>query len=44
MPLVNDQLSGLVVRVSALRQGDRASIPGRVIPKTLKSMFFAELL
>ena len=27
-----DQLSGLVVRVSALRLGGRGSIPGRVIP------------
>ena len=29
------QLSGLVVRVSALRLGGRGSTPGRVIPKTL---------
>ena len=31
------QLSGLVVRVSALRLGGRGSIPGRVIPKTWKN-------
>ena len=31
------QLSGLVVRASALRLGGWASIPGRVIPKTGKN-------
>ena len=30
------QLSGLVVRASALRLGGWGSIPGRVIPKTIK--------
>ena len=39
-----DQLSGLVVRVSALRLGGRGSIPGRVIPKTLKMGPSASLL
>ena len=38
------QLSGLVVRVSALRLGGRGSIPGRVIPKTLKMGPNASLL
>ena len=38
--LVNEGMegpdSGLVVRVSALKLGGRGSIPGRVIPKTVK--------
>ena len=39
-----NQLSGLVVRVSALRLGGRGLIPGRVIPKTLKMGPNASLL
>ena len=36
--------SGLVVRVSALKLGGRGSIPGRVIPKTVKMGPNASLL
>ena len=42
--LMTDQLSGLVVRVSALKLGGRGSIPGRVIPKTVKMGPNASLL
>ena len=38
------QLGGLVVIASALRLGGRGSIPGRVIPKTLKMGPNASLL
>ena len=41
---MSDQLSGLVVRVSALKLGGRGSIPGRVIPKTVKMGPNASLL
>ena len=41
---MQDQLSGLVVRVSALILGGWGSIPDRVIPKTVKMGPNASLL
>ena len=39
-----DRLIGLVGRVFANGPGDRGSIPGRVIPKTLKMVLDTSLL
>ena len=38
-----DRVIGLVVRVFANGSGDRGSIPGRVIPKTLKMVLDTSL-
>ena len=40
----NNRLIGLMVRVFANGPGDRASIPGWVIPKTLKIVLDTSLL
>ena len=42
--MVSNWLIGLVGRVFANGLGDRGSIPGRVIPKTLKMVFDTSLL
>ena len=42
--LDNNRLIGLVGSVSANGPGDRVSIPGRVIPKTLKMVLDTSLL
>ena len=39
-----DQLIGLVSRVFASGPGNLGSIPGRVIPKTLKMVLYTSLL
>ena len=39
-----DRLIGLVVRVFVIGPGDLGSIPGRVIPKTLKMLLNTSLL
>ena len=41
---IGDRSIGLMSRVFANGLGDRGSIPGRVIPKTLKMVFDATLL
>ena len=42
--LLENRLIGLIVRVFANERGDLASIPGRVIPKTLKTVLDISLL
>ena len=42
--LMFNRLIGLVARVFANGPGDRGSIPGRVIPKTLKMVLDTSLL
>ena len=42
--IFNHRLIGLVGRVFANAQGDLCSIPGRVIPKTLKMVLDTSLL
>ena len=37
--LIGDRLGGVMVKASASRAEDRGSIPGRVMPKTLKMEF-----
>ena len=37
--LIGDRLGGVMVKASTSRAEDRGSIPGRVMPKTLKMEF-----